>query len=87
MKPCVYILKTRNDRYYIGSTNSLKRRFLEHTSGQVKSTKNLLPVELVFKQDFSDLTVARRIEYRLKKFKNKEIIDKIIKDGFIKMGT
>lgn len=80
----LYILRCSNGRYYIGSTKNFDRRFIEHQSGLVKSTKNVLPVKLVFLQECRNLIQARRLEYELKKKKSKNIIDQIIQDGFIK---
>ena len=82
----VYILSSlRKNKYYVGSTNDLERRFFQHKSGKVKSTKGLLPVKLVFSQKFETLQIARRIESKLKKYKNKEIISSIIKDGSLRV--
>lgn len=84
MEPVVYILQSlKNNRYYIGSTNNFERRYAEHSNGLVKATKNILPLKLVFKQEFADIKIARKIEYRLKKKKSKVIIEKIISDGKI----
>ena len=80
----VYILLCRNKRYYLGSTNNLDRRLFEHKNGLVKATKNVLPVKLVFFQKCENLTQARRLEYQLKKKKSRRIIERIIKDGYIK---
>ena len=80
----VYILLCRNKRYYLGSTNDLDRRLFEHKNGLVKATKNVLPVKLVFFQKCENLTQARRLEYQLKKKKSRRIIERIIKDGYIK---
>ena len=45
----VYVLLSEKDgNYYTGSTNDLKRRFEEHKAGRVNSTKNRLPVKLVY---------------------------------------
>ena len=35
----VYFLKNEKDEIYYGSTNNLKRRFLEHNSGKSLATK------------------------------------------------
>ena len=36
----MYVLQSKddNERFYIGCTSDLKRRFNEHNAGQVKST-------------------------------------------------
>lgn len=45
----VYILKSKKDNnFYIGSTNDLKRRINEHNLGLVFSTKSRMPFELVY---------------------------------------
>jgi len=83
----VYILQSiKNNRYYIGSTNNLERRLLEHGSGKTKSLKYLRPLKIVFKKEFGSETDARAIERKLKKFKSRDIIEKIIKDQEITMG-
>ena len=80
----VYILQSeKNNRYYIGSTNDIRRRLAEHLSGKTASLKHLLPVKLVFSQNVTSLGDARRIEIKLKKYKSRVILEKIIKDGTI----
>ncbi len=87
MTGTVYILKSEsNGRYYIGSTNNLARREEEHGRGKTKYTKIAGPFELVFKQEFVDIKLARQIEYKLKKLKSRVIIEKIINEGVIKLG-
>jgi predicted GIY-YIG superfamily endonuclease len=44
----VYLLKLKNKSIYTGSTPNLERRIKEHNSGQNKSTKYLIPVELLW---------------------------------------
>lgn len=85
MKGTVYILLTRNNRYYIGSTQDLARRLHEHEQGESKATKYILPIKLVFSQEFKSLKLARRIEYKLKKLKRRDIIKEIVRDKKIKM--
>ena len=82
----VYILLCANSRYYIGSTDDIDRRFDEHQRGLVKATRNILPVKLAFLQPCSTLTEAQKLEYKLKTKKSKIIIEKIIKDGYIKFN-
>jgi putative endonuclease len=45
----IYILQSKKDgNFYTGYTNDLKRRITEHKKGSVESTKNRLPIELVY---------------------------------------
>jgi putative endonuclease len=52
--------------YYVGSTNSLERRLLEHNSGKAKSTKSLAPYKLVYTKKFETERDAREYERLLK---------------------
>lgn len=82
----VYILQSlKNGRYYIGSTEDINQRFRTHKSGGVQATKNLLPLKIALRQEYPNLSIAREIETRLKKFKRKDFIAKIIRDGKIKI--
>jgi len=85
MKPAIYIIKSlKNGRYYVGSTIDRERRLVEHNIGQVKATKNLRPLKMVFYQEFDNIKTARQIEYRLKKKKSRVILERIIVDVKIK---
>jgi len=76
----LYILRTKNNHYYIGSTNNIERRFFEHISGKTKSLKHLLPIKIVFSKEYPSIQLARKIEYKLKKLKSRKIIDRIVED-------
>ncbi len=80
MKPELYILELSNGQYYIGSTANFDRRILEHQYGKVISTKGKRPVKTVFHKSFMSLKLARQVEYKIKSYKNKNIIRQIIKD-------
>lgn len=48
-----YILQSqKSKRYYIGNTDNLKRRLIEHNEGKTVSTKNKGPWELVHSESF-----------------------------------
>jgi len=62
-----YILKSLKDQeLYIGSTNDINRRLLEHNSGVVYSTKNRRPLKLVYYEAYFDESEARHREQNLK---------------------
>lgn len=84
MKPELYILELSNNQFYVGSTPDLNRRFTEHLNGKVISTKGKLPAKIVFQREFDTLKQARQVEFKLKAFKNKDIIKHIIKDQLIR---
>lgn len=83
----VYILQSqKNGKYYIGSTNNLERRLSEHNGSKTQSLKYLQPLILVFKKEFVDIKDARKMKLKLKRLKNKNIINQIVRDQKIKMG-
>jgi len=44
-----YVLRSRSDnKLYVGWTNNLERRLKEHNQGQVESTKNRRPFDLIY---------------------------------------
>lgn len=64
----LYILKSKkDDDLYIGSTNDLRRRLLEHNTGKSLSTKNRRPFELRYYESYYDESDARKRESSLKK--------------------
>ncbi len=80
-KAGVYILKSlKNGYYYIGSSDNIERRFSQHNKGLVKATKNISPLELKCFILCGDLTEAKKSEYRLKSYKRKDILEKVIID-------
>ena len=82
----VYILQSlKNQRYYIGSTNNIRQRIQTHQSGGVKATRNLLPLQVVLQQEYSDIGEARIVEMKLKRFKRKDYIAKIVSEGRIRI--
>ena len=83
MKPLLYILLLKNNQYYIGSTTNLPRRIAEHHRKNKSGTKYQAVQSIVFTQKFDTYSEARKAEIKLKKFKSKKIIEKIISDGKI----
>ncbi len=79
MEQYVYILLCNDGTYYTGCTSNLQERFIRHEKGYVDSTKNKLPVNLVFHCTFIDKTKAFEFEKYLKSgsgiaFRNKHLL-------------
>lgn len=63
----VYILYSLKDnKFYIGFTNNLKRRLTEHALGQVEATKNRIPLKLIHYEYFINRLDAEAREKFLK---------------------
>ena len=82
---CVYILKNESGKFYIGSTDNLERRLHQHSLGHTQTTRNMKSCILVFKQDYPSLEIARKVEGKIKQLKRKDYIEKIIKEGYIRL--
>ena len=83
----LYILQSkRNGKYYIGSTaGAIESRVKRHQRGEVSFTSKNLPIELVLAQKCPNIKVAREIEKKLKRFKRKDYIKKIVLEGRIRL--
>ena len=63
----VYVIQSLKDKkLYIGHTDNLKRRFKEHSTGQVESTKNRRPLMLICYEAYLDKETAKKREEFLK---------------------
>lgn len=66
---CIYVLPSKKDKsFYIGFAENLKERLTKHNEGLVKSTKNILPMELIYCEAYKSKKDALIREKRLKKF-------------------
>ena len=84
-KGYVYILKDKNGKFYVGSTDNLERRLKQHKNGHTQTTINMDNFEIVLKQEYDSLDLARKIELKIKKLKRKDYIEKMINEGYIRM--
>ena len=73
-----YILKMADGKYYVGSTNDLKRRMKEHTRGREISTKWRLPVILEAYVAVKSERTTRHLEKYLKTSSGKATLRKRI---------
>ncbi len=59
----VYVIKSKKDgNLYYGLTINLQNRLGEHNAGNVKSTKNRIPFELVYHEEVKTIQEARKRE-------------------------
>lgn len=75
----VYILKLNDSSPYVGFSEVLKNRIIDHQNGKCTTTKNKRPIELIWYCAFQDKYRALEFEKYLKKsagiaFRNKHLI-------------
>lgn len=70
----VYILQCSDKSYYVGITNNLEKRILEHQEGIcIKSyTYKRRPIKLMFNTQFTDVDEAIKFEKQLKGWSRKK---------------
>ena len=80
----IYILKSLKDnQLYTGYTSDLKKRLEEHNSGQVNSTKNRLPLKLIYFEGCINQQDATHREKYLKTRWGKRYLKERMKNYFI----
>lgn len=74
----VYVLKSiKYNRYYIGLSGDVSRRFTEHNNGWVKKTRSYKPFKLIHVEIVQNRTEARFLEKYFKSGYGKDIIREI----------
>ena len=68
------LLSEKDDKFYTGSTNDLKRRLYEHNSGNVRSTRNRRPLKLIYYEACLNDDDAKQREIYLKSGMGKKYI-------------
>ena len=62
-----YILQSEKDgSYYIGSTDKIDQRVVQHNKGYSKYTKNKGPFNLVYKEEYDNFEDTRKREVYFK---------------------
>ena len=74
------LLSEKDDKFYTGFTNDLKRRINEHSNGRVDSTKDMLPMKLIYYEACIDEKDARAREKYLKSGMGKRYIRNRLKN-------
>lgn len=74
----MYILYSdKLDKYYVGACTNLERRLYEHNIGHSKFTALGMPWEVVYKEEFEDLKLAKKRELEIKKKKSRKFIEQL----------
>jgi putative endonuclease len=65
----VYVIENANGRFYIGLSEDVQKRVLQHNEGVSKWTKGKGPWKLVWTSEAMSLGDARKLENKLKSYK------------------
>ena len=68
MKHYTYILECKDKTLYVGSTNNLERRLVQHNESKSGAhyTKIRRPMKLVYSEEFETLKESRQREHEIK---------------------
>ncbi|HSE56668.1 MAG TPA: GIY-YIG nuclease family protein [Candidatus Paceibacterota bacterium] len=65
----MYILVCADESYYVGVTNNIERRFLQHVQGTgAKYTRSHKPVSCVYSEPFHTRSTAQKREAEIKRW-------------------
>jgi len=75
-----YVLKSEKDnKFYVGFTKDIKLRFEKHSKGQVESTRDRRPLNLIYYEGCLSQADATKREKYLKTYHGKMFIKKRLK--------
>ena len=75
----VYILNSVViDKYYVGCTNDVHRRLLEHNRKKGKYTDKGIPWKLVYIENYVDKASAEKREKEIKSQKSRKYIENLL---------
>jgi len=78
----VYVLKSKKyKKSYVGMTNDLERRLIEHNSGQSTFTKRFMPWEVLYHEEFTEQQEAIKREKFLKSSSGRRFLKKIFEQS------
>ena len=70
----VYAIQSRTcNRIYIGQSECVERRLVEHNAGRVRSTKNDRPWVILRFEEFNTRSEARWFEYQIKQSRGRRL--------------
>lgn len=71
----IYIIRCRDNSLYTGISNDVDKRFQTHQESSERSAKYLRgkgPLELVFKKEIGNKSLATKVENRIKRLKKSQ---------------
>ena len=75
----VYILESEKDNsFYIGQTNCIEKRIVEHNQGLSKYTSRKMPWKIVYTEEYNSREEAMQREQFLKKQRNRNFYNRLI---------
>lgn len=80
-----YVLRCMDESFYIGQTDNIRRRFVEHIRGKVSWTKSRLPVEIILLEQFDRREKAVKREQNLKTGFGRKWLKREYKAGRLKV--
>ncbi len=80
MNGYIYLLESlKNEKRYLGSTDNPNQRINAHNQGRCDFTQQYRPWKCILIINVGDINEARKIEYYIKKQKEKLKVENIIK--------
>lgn len=77
------LLSTKTSDLYVGYSDDLKRRFIEHNNGSVKATKGYRPWILIYYEAYRAKKDATMREKQLKMHKAKQELKTLLTNSII----
>jgi putative endonuclease len=75
----VYVLKSINYKNcYVGSTEDVGKRLIEHNTSRCRYTKGRIPWQLIYKESFVSRSEAMKRESFLKSGQGRKYLDKVL---------
>ena len=83
-----YVLHSEKDnKFYTGFTNNIRRRIEEHQTGKVESTKNRRPLKLIYYEAHYSKADAQRRERYFKTTKGKATLKQMLRKTISDMSV
>ena len=81
----VYVLySVKYDKIYIGQTNNVKKRLIEHNSGKHRYTKRYTPWQVIHTEKFNTRAEVMKREKQLKSHQGRKYIREELLNGRVR---